>query len=106
MLKKFTVSILSIFLVGACVSPNTIKGHYDRVGSECIAIGKSMSEVEACTNVDFYEYKNKENTVKDYRTCWPYWGFPFMQSCGGLKIIYNKENRVDRWNAWGKLDGV
>jgi len=103
---KLTIVIIFVSLLTACTSIEDLENHYTEIGSKCIVIEKSMSAVEECIGVDFYENKYRDQIVKDYQSCKPYWGYPFVSSCGGLKVIYKQDKTVTEWFAWGQLDGL
>ena len=106
MFKPVLIIIMSVFFITACTSPEKLENHYSQIGGKCIAIGKKMNSVEECIGVDFRESAYQGQIVKDHQSCKPYWGFPLVQSCGGIKIIYSQDKTVTKWLAWGQFDGV
>ena len=103
---KAVFSIISILLLASCASPERMKSHYNNLGSGCVSIGKSMGDVEQCIGIEFRESTYQNQIVRDHQSCKPYWGFPFIQSCGGIKVIYDQNKVVTKWFAWGQFDGV
>jgi hypothetical protein len=106
MIRPILIIVPSAIFLVSCVGPERLKNSYNKIGSKCIAIGKTMSSVEACLDLQFDESAFQGQIVKDHMSCRPYWGFPFMSSCGGIKIIYGQNRTVINWFAWGQLDGV
>jgi hypothetical protein len=106
MFKSVLTIIIAMFFITGCASPKKLENYYNEIGGKCIVIGKSMSAVEECIGVDFRESIYHDQIVKDHQTCKPSWGFPFVQSCGGIKVIYSRDNKVSKWLAWGQFDGV
>jgi hypothetical protein len=106
MIRPILIIVLVVLFLISCVGPERLENSYNKIGSKCIANGKSMSSVEACLNLQFSESTYQDQIVKDHKSCKPYWGFPFMSSCGGIKIIYSQKQTVINWFAWGQLDGV
>lgn len=100
------IIILTIFLIASCANPERLRSHYGVVGGKCVSIGKNMEAVEACLGLEFRESIYRDKIVKDHQTCKPYWGFPFVRSCGGIKIIYSQQKTVIEWLSWGQFDGV
>lgn len=106
MIKPALAIIAITVLLASCVSPEQLESRYNSLGSKCVSIGKSMSAVEKCIGVEFRESTYQNKIVRDHQSCKPYWGFPFMQSCGGIKVIYDQNKAVTKWLAWGQFDGV
>lgn len=87
------------------MAPEKIEKEYSALGDSCVAVGKGMVAVEDCLKLEFMSSAYQGNIIKDFRRCRPYWGWPFVQSCGGIKIIYSETEVVTTWVAWGELDG-
>ena len=104
--KRVIILIVFVLAISSCASPEKLENRYNEIGSGCIDLGKSMDAVESCLNLEFRKSRYKGQLVKDHQSCKPYWGYPFVESCGGLKVIYNQNNTVVKWFAWGQLDGV
>ena len=104
--KRVIFIVLSVLALSSCVSPKKLENKYSEIGSGCIDIGKSMKSVESCLNLEFRESTYKGQLVKNHQSCKPYWGYPFVSTCGGLKVIYGQNKTVVKWFAWGQLDGV
>ena len=106
MFKPVLIIFISVLFIASCASPQKLESHYSEIGGKCIAVGKKMNSVEECIGVNFRESEYQGKIIKDHQSCKPYWGFPFMLSCGGLKIIYSQEKTVTKWFAWGQFDGI
>ncbi len=95
-----------MILSTGCVAPENIEKEYSVLGGSCVEVGKSMEAVEGCLNIKFTQITYQDKIVKDFSKCKPYWGWPFVQSCVGINIIYNESKIVTKWFAWGELDGL
>ena len=106
MVFKLILTLFTVLVLTACASPEQLESDYNKMGSKCASIGKSMVAVESCLDLEFRDSKYQDNIVKDHQSCKPYWRFPFVSSCGGIKIIYDQNKTVAKWFACGHLDGV
>ena len=103
---KNTLLVISIILLVGCAAPERIEKEYAALGRSCVEVGKGMGDVEGCLNLEFTKSIYQGQIVKSFIQCRPYWGWPFVQSCGGINVIYSESEVVTRWYAWGVLDGV
>ena len=88
------------------MSPDWHKAKYQAKSEKCLVEGVDIQTALNCFEANgikgFKIYKNQY----DYMSCSPYWGYPMVASCGGIKIDTDKNGIVTWWRTWGSFDGV
>jgi len=97
------VVLVSLGLAG-CFSPQSRKAEMQRIGEACMSSNAEMADVIPCLNKHGVELGEPLHGEYSSVTCGPYWGWPFLASCGGLRVKAVSD-RVASWEPWAYLDG-
>jgi hypothetical protein len=106
---KSTASLvlaLSALLLSGCVTPQKRKEFMSEVAAHCLKAGGSIGSARPCLAKSGLEaaagFSKGEHA---FQKCGPYWGWPFMASCGGI-VVTTQDEAVVSWRTWGALDGI
>lgn len=97
------VVLVSLGLAG-CFSPQSRKAEMERIGEACMSSNAEMADVIPCPNKHGVELGDPLHGEYSSVTCGPYWGWPFLASCSGLRVKA-VSGRVASWEPWAYLDG-
>ena len=75
-----------------------------RIGEACMSSNAEMAEVIPCLNNHGVDLGEPVRSEYSSITCGPYWGWPFVASCGGVGVK-TVSGRVASWEPWAYLDG-
>jgi hypothetical protein len=105
MIRKILPLLLVAAALVGCVSPERREAAMKEHGQACVEPGTALSAIESCLSGRGLPKPIQHNDEELYFKCGPYWGWPFMASCGGL-YVKHKGGKALSWRTWSGLDGV
>lgn len=104
-MKRLAILILASLLAG-CMSAPWHKSRIEEKVAGCISLGVSVASAAECLKQRGVTLKRSEYAAKHYYyiSCWPYWGYPFVYSCGTVNIQTKDDGVIESWTVDGTIE--
>jgi hypothetical protein len=104
-MKRLATLVLAGLLSG-CMSAPWHKSRVEEKVAGCIASGVNVASAAECLKKKGVTLKRNEHAAQHYYyiSCWPYWGYPFVYSCGTVNIQTNDDGIIESWKVDGTIE--
>lgn len=86
------------------MSPEWHKSRIERKVQSCLRVGAHIHSAAECLAGVGVSLKDANTQHPYFISCWPYWGFPIVYSCGNVYIKVRPDGIIESWKAEGTVE--
>ena len=103
---KYPLIVIISLMLSGCMSPSWHKSRIEEKVGTCLVVGDSINNAINCLEKRGIPLKQVELMPHSYYyySCWPYWGYPLVDSCGSIRVHTNTDNIIESWKVDGTIE--
>jgi hypothetical protein len=101
---RFLLALILIVSLAGCMSPTWHKSRVDDKTRSCLTVGANIRLVSECLAEHGISLKDTKSQYPYFISCWPYWGYPMVYSCGSVYITTKPDGTIESWKVEGTIE--